>query len=168
MAGTVKRINLPSGGWWEIETRPLWRHVREWADETQGRHTGLELAEHALASLTPGWSFAEEISQEAVSRRDVDDLIAVLEVFHGEVVSLLSEPTKEQAERLFGGLAEGRITPEFIEAHLLAATGWSWHTLQVTPVDVVQRMAMYLAVKKARDTGGTLTFADSEDSKDVD
>ena len=44
----------------------------------------------------------------------------------------------------------------------MAATGWTWHALGETPADIVHRMAVYLAVKGARDTRGTLVFSEED------
>ena len=153
MSSAVRRVALPSGGWWEIVTRPLWRHVSIWEHESRG------LAERALVSLTTAWSFDEEVSSETLSLRHEQDLIAVLETLQRELLPLLASGNPEQAaEELFAGLVEDRIPREFAEAHLMAATGWSWQTLQDTPADVVHRMAIYLAVTGARQTQTSMDF----------
>ena len=164
MFQTIKRIRLPSGGWWEIETRPRWKHVRRWADDIDRPDRSLDLVERALVSLTTAWSFCDAIGLESLARRDARDLITVLEAFQCDVVLPLEEDTPViMAEELFAGMVGGRIPPRFAEAHLMAATGWSWQTLQETPADVVQTMAIYLAVRQTRETKAVLEFHDTEE-----
>ncbi len=155
----VARVRLPSGGWWEIRTRPLWKHVSEWRGAVRAGEEEEALLERALVSLTTGWSFSEEIGPESVSDRDAEDLAAVLEVFCREV-----EPFKTVrrsavfAEQLFMALTDDRVPAEFAEAHLMLETGWSWHELQETPADVVERTWVYVAVREVKRTGGVLDF----------
>ena len=122
----------------------------------------------ALASLTTAWSFPDEIGMKTLVSREPEDLVAVLEVFQRDVVShLASHSLGGMAEELFAGLLSGRVPADFADMTLMAATGWSWHTLQATPADIVQRMAIYLAVQQARETGGSLEFPDTEDTRDA-
>ena len=148
------RVRLPSGGWWEIRTRPLWRDVSEWRRAVRAGEEEQALSERALVSLTTGWSFREEIDPESVGGRDAEDLAAVLEVLCREVEPL--EPADRSAERLFAALAEGRVPAEFAEAHLMLATGWSWRELQETPADVVERTWVYVAVREVKRGGGII------------
>ena len=158
----VTRILLPSGGWWEFLTRPQWRHVREWRSRC-AEGTGSVSPERALASLTTAWSFADEVSADVISRLDEADLIVALEAFHREVVPYLDQADEQVlAEALFAGLLGGRVPPEFSEVHLMAANGWSWHTLQNTPADVVRLMAVYSAVAQAVERGGSVDFLAQE------
>lgn len=154
----VRRIALPSGGWWEISTRPLWKHVRDWP------HEGADLIDHALTSLTIAWSFSEEIGVGTIAGRDADDLIAVIEAFREDVAPHLLDARHrvELAQRLFACMVVGQIPREFEEAHIMAATGWSWQALQATPADVVQRVTIYLAVREARANQGSLEFPRAE------
>ena len=155
---TIERIPLPSGGWWDIETRPLWSHVRQWAS---GPEDGL--VEKALAALTSDWSFHDEPTESAVSSRDEEDLGAVLEVFKREVSPLFDgRGRRPQAEALFANLVSGVVPVDFTEAHMLAATGWSWQVLQDTPADVVRDLELYLEVSRAVETGGSLDFDTQE------
>ena len=41
------------------------------------------------------------------------------------------------------------MPPEFHDSYLMDVTGWSYETLQETPVDVVDQYEMYLSVKNA-------------------
>ena len=165
MSQTVKRIELPSGGWWEIETRPRWTHVRGWYAEhfDEARHSGdagrrgPDLAHRALVSLTTAWSFPEETSLDSLAQRDAADVLAAMELL-GRKVSLPgdAQPPKLLAEELFAGLAVGRVPEQFAEVHIMALTGWDWETLQETPADVVELMVLYMAVKDAIDNASSL------------
>ena len=160
MPSGVRRVSLPSGGWWEILTRPLWSHLREWT-ACQAEQPTPRLVDRALLSLTSAWSFAEELTLEAVSSRDIADLIAVLEALQAEAWPLEDAvESQDLAEDLFAGLAIGRVPPRFADVHLMAATGWSWQTLQSTPADVVRKMAIYLSVTQARNTASSLEFTE--------
>ena len=150
-------MKLPSGGWWDIRTRPLWRDVSEWRRSVAGGAETAGLLERALVSLTTGWSFREEIGPESLARRDDEDVAAVLDVFCGQAELFgAGGRSGEDAERLFAALASGRVPSEFAEAHLMLETGWSWRELQDTPADVVERTWVYLAVREAREGGGAL------------
>lgn len=145
------RLDLPSGGWWEFATRPTWRQVGLW------REGGPALVECALAGLTVAWSFPEPVDARSVSARRPGDLAEALAFVQDRVIAPLDAATpREMAESLFAGLVAGQLPDAFLESHVMAATGWDWNTLQETPADVVQRMAVYLAVRLARDTGAEL------------
>ena len=91
----------------------------------------------------------------------------MLEVFQSEVVPHLEALSPRQsAEELFAALVEGNIPASFAEVDLMAATGWSWQTLLETPAEVVQKMAVYLAVRNARENGTHIRFEDQEDVGD--
>ena len=151
------RVELPSGGWWDIRTRPLWMDVSEWRRAVREGEEEEALSERALVSLTTGWSFREEIGPESVGGRDAEDLAAVLEALCREVEPFeAAGRSAESAERLFAALAEGRVPAEFAEAHLMLATGWSWRELQETPADVVERTGVYVAVREVKWGGGAL------------
>ena len=164
---TVRRVDLPSGGWWEIETRPRWEHVREWtAPDKDTRHgsegidaVNADLADWALISLTAGWSFDDDPTLESLARRAAGDVIAAMEVLEETLERLgAMAGARHLAERLFEGLMGGCVPDEFAEAHLLAMTGWSFRELQETPADVAEKVAIYLAVKQAIESGGDLEF----------
>ncbi len=156
----VARVKLPSGGWWDIRTRPLWKHVSDWRRAVRAGAKRTGLLERALVSLTTGWSFAEEVLPETLAGREAGDLAAVLEIFCRQAESFAAaHGSAASAERLFATLAAGSVPPEFAEAHLMLATGWSWRDLQETPADVVDRTWTYLAVRQTRQSGGALEFA---------
>ncbi len=153
----MARVKLPSGGWWDIRTRPLWKDVSDWRRSVRGGTETAGLLERALVSLTAGWSFCDEIGAQGLASRDDEDVAAVLEVFCGQA-DLFAGASRsvEDAERLFAALASGRVPSDFAEAHLMLETGWSWRELQDTPADVVERTWVYLAVRAAREGGGVL------------
>ncbi len=156
--GDVCRVELPSGGWWDIFVRPTWAHLSKWSD------AGTDLVDRALLSLTAGWSFSEPASVEAIDSRDLEDLIAVLEAFKRCAAPyLITRSLRAEAEELFAALMSGQVPAAFVETHLMAATGWSWQRLQKTPADVVRRMATYLAVARAVERGGALNFESEEE-----
>ncbi|MCH8206119.1 MAG: hypothetical protein IH956_03850 [Chloroflexi bacterium] len=159
MSESTIRVSLPSGGWWDLTTRPLWRHVRHWMDEGPDH----DLLPRALVSLTTGWSFPEGVTERSLALRDTEDLTTVLAVLNGEVLSAFrSGGPREAAEALFEGLVSGRVPREYLEVCLMAATGWTWQALGETPADIVHKMAVYLAVKGIRDTKGTLQFSEED------
>lgn len=122
------RVNLTSGGWWELETRPRWGQMRGILTETaQGREDEAGLAEQVLLALTTAWSFTEEVSVASLARRDPRDTAAAMNVLEHEVGSLgAGRRPKEHAEGLFQGLAAGAVPDEFAEVHILAHTGRSY------------------------------------------
>ena len=156
--GEVYRVELPSGGWWDICVRPTWAHLSEWSD------AGNDLVDRALVSLTAGWSFPGTASVEAIASRDLEDLIAVLEALKRCAAPYLATRSlRAEAEELFAALMSGQVPAAFVETHLMAATGWSWQRLQETPADVVRGMATYLAVARAVEGGGALNFENEEE-----
>ncbi len=156
-SGDIARVALPSGGWWELRPRPLWRDVRAWNGARDDDRT--ETAIRALVSLTTEWSFSGDVNLESVAGRDEEDLEAVLKVVHDGLARVLpGKPLRVQAEDLFSDLVAGRVPSSFEDVHVMALTGWSWITLQDTPADVVERMVIYMSVTGARDSEGALAF----------
>ena len=149
----VRRISLPSGGWWAIRTRPAWKDVGAIGYDSECR---LELL---LIAITETWSFEETVSPEALARRDECDVAAVVEAMNEEVMPWLDRDTPEMmAKALFAGMSAGQVPEQFFEVQLMAATGWSWQALQSAPADVVLRMAVFLAVAQVKSQGGALQF----------
>ena len=159
----VKRIELPSGRWWEIEKRPRWKHLRAMGGQSRRRsETGQadrgELADETLAVLTKAWGFEEPVCPASVRNREPDDVAAVLAEI-GAVMERLLRARKDRdvlAMELFAGLMEGRVPEAFEEAHLMWRTGWTWQQLQETPADVVELMSAYLSVVDAMESGGSV------------
>ncbi len=147
------RLALPSGGWWDLSLRPLWKHVKLWkgGDEC--------LVETAVLHLSLGWSFDGPITLDALKARDPEDLACVVEAIVG-TFGTPSESNRDMAEKLFRGLHSGVLPEEFAEVHIMAATGWSWQELQNTPADVVENMVTYLGVTQAVGSGSSLDLPD--------
>ncbi len=152
-------VRLPSGGWWDIETRPRWRHQRAWMRSWREPRAQERLADEVLVSLTNAWSFDLPIKTASLERIDSGDLVAAFKAVR-QAMAELWDPNKhrEQTERLFTEMAAGRVPDEFEEARVMALTGWSWHTLQETPADAVEAMMAYLSVRRVRENGGALDF----------
>ena len=150
-----RRLTLPGGGWWALSLRPLWKDVRQWegGDEC--------LVETAILQLTLDWGFDEPITVDALKARDPEDLACVVEA----IISAFGMPPegkRDTAERLYRGLISGVLPEQFAEAHIMAATGWSWQELQNTPADVVEMMVTYLCVTQAISSGSSLDLPDKE------
>ena len=151
---------MPSGGWWEIETRPLWRHVREWREGAPDDDGGL--VDRVVVSLTTAWSFDLPVKLESLVLVDAGDVAVVLEVLVEQVAKFSGlVERKAMAEALFARMAAGLVPQEFAEVHAMSVAGWSWRELQETPADVVERMMIYEAVAETMNTGGTLDFGGS-------
>lgn len=158
--GAVRRIGVPSGGWWEVETRPLWRHVREWREGRSDCDGGL--VDRVVMSLTTAWSFDLPVELESLALVDANDMAVVLEVLVEQIAKFAGfVERKAMAEELFSGLAAGSVPEGFAEVHVMSVAGWSWGELQDTPADVVERMVIYEAVAETMSTGGTLDFGGS-------
>ena len=149
------RVELPSGGWWAIKTRVSYGDATTLAGlATVVDADGLA---RVLARLTVEWGFPEPTTPDSVLLRDLHDLDAVTAVIRERVIPVLERfDTRSESEALFEGLVKGELPAEYADVALMAATGWSWRDLQATPVDVVRRMQVYLAVRSVRDRGGEL------------
>ena len=157
------RVALPTGGWWDVETRPTWAQVKEWQRWAAEDDT---FPERVLAQLTLGWSFLEAVSAEAVARRSEADVAAAMAAVERRAVPLTdARSSKELAEGLFEGLVTGRIPEEFADVHLMASTGWCYDELLRTPADVVERMATYLSVRATYETGGAMEVEGNGDGR---
>ena len=76
----VLRVELPSGGWWDLRTPRRFGVYLDWS-ETLGGGDHLDWDFRAVAAITYGWSFGEVVSMESLRERDTEDLIAVLQVY---------------------------------------------------------------------------------------
>ncbi|MDA0769322.1 MAG: hypothetical protein O2821_03770 [Chloroflexi bacterium] len=149
----VRRISLPSGGWWAIRTRPTWQDVGALGDGIEGR------LEQLLVNVTEAWSFEDAISLDALARIDDGDMAAVMQVVIEDVLPWLDQDSPEEmAKGLFAGMSTGQVPEEFLDVQLMDATGWSWQVLQSAPADVVLKMAIFLAVSQVKAEGGALQF----------
>ena len=152
----IRRVALPSGGWWDIRTRPTWCDAGSLGDDESR-------VERLLVAITERWAFDEPVSLETIACRDDDDLATVLTAIQEDVLPWLEQDSPDALSMsLFQAMAVGQVPQYFFEIQLMAATGWSWQTLQSTPADVVMKMALFLAVSEVREQGGTLQFASVE------
>ena len=157
------RVALPSGGWWDVETRPTWAQVEEW--ERWAADDG-SLPERVLTQLTLRWSFLERVGLEALSKRSAADVAAAMDAVERLTAPLAgARSNKELAEGLFEGMVAGRIPDEFADVHLMASTGWSYDELLRTPAAVVERMSTYLSVRAAYETGGAMEVEGNDDGR---
>ncbi len=169
MSASVKRIELPSGRWWEIEKRPRWKHLRAVAclSRQAGRRDRDEddLANDTLAALTTAWGFEEPVCAAAMRNRAPDDLAAALAEALPAMERLLTARERRAAKSmaLFEGLMRGRAPEDFEEVRLMSKTGWTWQELQDTPADVVELMSIYLSVVEAMETGGSVEAKEDAD-----
>ena len=93
------RVALPTGGWWDVETRPTWAQVKEW--ERWAAEDDV-FPERVLAQLTLAWSFLESVGLEALSRRSAADVAAAMDAVERRAVPLAdARSSKELAEGLF-------------------------------------------------------------------
>jgi|GEM_PF-1840102 hypothetical protein len=146
----IRRIALPSGGWWDIRTRPTWSDAGCFGDDESS-------LDRQLVAISERWAFDEPVSLGTIACRDEDDLAAVLTVIQEDVLPWLEQDSPDVLSMsLFQAMAVGEVPEGFFEIQLMAATGWSWQALQSTPADVVMKMALFLAVSHIREQGGTL------------
>ena len=149
----VRRVELPSGYWWDIRTRPTWQDICAIGHDGQAR------LDELLVAMTEAWYFQEAVTLESLARRDESDVAAVVQIIHDDVLPWLDQDSPESmAKGLFAGMLTGQVPDGFFEVQLMAATGWSWHTLQSTPADIVLKMALFLAVSQVKEQGGALQF----------
>ena len=87
MPGTIRHVELPSGEWWDLETRPTVRAVQR----LQGLDGVAESTYEALAVFTKAWSFPAPVTAETIQGRRFDAFLAVVQVFEGEVAPFLAQ-----------------------------------------------------------------------------
>lgn len=96
---SIRRVKLPSGGWWEIDTNPKW-----------GKMKGLKTTSDPnalLVALTAGWSLPIPPSLEAIDAEcSVADVIAVMEVVNRDVLPLFERLRKRTASTARSGKAK--------------------------------------------------------------
>lgn len=148
----VRSLELPSGGWWVLDTRVSHRLAREMSALLHGGDT--TAIGHVLSCMTVAWGFDDIPSVEAVTQRDFRDIEAATMVLRDELIPALRIlETTDEAERVFGALVADRIPDDYRDEALMADTGWSWQQLQDTPEDVVRRMRLYLSVRSVVERG---------------
>ena len=100
MSNAPKRIDLGDGDWWAIETKPSVRQGRmidaiKKPEEDEEVDASLPAPDdYALAILTTEWSFSEDVTAENVADRQMDHLIAALEVLVDDIIPFLENSTQ--------------------------------------------------------------------------
>ena len=157
----LRRISLPSGGWWAVRTRPTWKDAKAIGEGDGGRLNSF------LVAITESWSFEDTVSTETLAHRDECDVDVVLRVIGETVLPWLDmDPPETMAKALFAGMSAGQVPEDFFDVQLMASTGWSWQDLQSAPADVVLKMAVFLAVSQIKAQGGALRFPDNSRPSD--
>ena len=107
--GRTREVTLPySGETWTVLTRPtpldaarLAPFILKLSEETARltEELGIEVRDDypALASMTTEWSFPEPVSVEAIMGRDLEDMVAILEVFVEETLPFLDKVTSSKS-----------------------------------------------------------------------
>jgi hypothetical protein len=151
-AQSLRRLELPSGGWWVLDTRISHRVSSELFTLLKGNESaGLG---RVLSGMTVAWGFSDSPSAEAVMQREIGDIEAAMAIIRDNLIPALRHwSSTEEAERVFEALVSGQVPCGYSDVALMESTGWSWQELQDTPEDVVRGMRMYLSVKSAVEQG---------------
>ena len=124
----VRSLELPSGGWWVLDTRVSHRLAREMSALLHGGDT--TAIGHVLSCMTVASGFDDIPSVEAVTQRDFRDIAAATMVLREEQIPALRIlETTDEAERVFGALVADRIADDYRDEALMADTGWSWQQI---------------------------------------
>ncbi|MFP6567452.1 MAG: hypothetical protein VB961_09210 [Dehalococcoidia bacterium] len=120
----VRSLELPSGGWWVLDTRVSQRLAQEMSALLHGVDT--TVIGHVLSCMTVAWEFDDIPSVEAVTQRDFRDIEAATMVLWDELIPALRIlETTDEAERVFGVLVADRIPDDYRDELLMGDTGWS-------------------------------------------
>jgi hypothetical protein len=151
-AQSLRRLELPSGGWWVLDTRISHRVASELiALLNSNDSAGLG---RVLSGMTVDWGFSDSPSAEAVMQREIGDIEAATSVIRDDLIPALQRSAStEEAERVFEALVSGQMPGGYSDIALMESTGWSWQELQETPEGVVRGMRMYLSVKSVVEQG---------------
>jgi hypothetical protein len=152
MDQNLRRLELPSGGWWALDTRISHRVASELFTLLKSNDSaGLG---RVLFGMTVAWGFSDRPSAEAVMQREIGDIEVATSVIRDDLIPGLRRWTStEEAERVFEALVSGQTPSGYSDIALMESTGWSWQELQDTPEDVVRGMRVYLSVKSAVEQG---------------
>jgi hypothetical protein len=97
---TLKRIDLPSGNWWEIETRPKWGEMMKIrkvvVKMTDDGAEGEDFLTEVMAMLTRGWSYQNgegplEVSVESINELDLMDAAEIMHEVNEQVIPLFNK-----------------------------------------------------------------------------
>jgi len=83
---TIRRVALPKGEWWEIETDPEWGQLK-------GLASGMDDSA-LLERLTVAWSFPEAPTGANIGHRRASQMIPVLAVIQADVLPLFEQLAK--------------------------------------------------------------------------
>ncbi len=125
MAQEITRVELPSGGWADLITRPTTRDIFEKkemllaiAGKTHIEVDGVEVpvTYYALAAFIKKWSFKKGIRPSSILDLDIEDSIKLMQVFTDTVVPFLvriapSLPTSSSSSSSEGPDAAGESLP---------------------------------------------------------
>ena len=81
----IKRIDLPSGGWWDLMCKPTWREFREIQAKLQAIAGKPDFEEQSLAIFTSAWSFDKPITDDYISSLDALDVAKAMEFMATEI-----------------------------------------------------------------------------------
>ena len=153
MAGPgLRRLELPSGGWWVVDTRISHRVAGDLCALL--REDGAHRLGRVLFSMTVEWGFDDSPSAESVMRREVRDIEVVTSVLRDDVLPTLRRLSSvAEAEEVFKALMSGKIPSGYGDVALMESTGWTWQELQDTPEDIVRRTQVYLSVQVVVEQG---------------
>lgn len=101
MSGDIKRVELPSGGWWDLRKPTKWSDHVKWTEILLNR-TGdndPRLSDKILIAFTEAWSFEAEPSIEAMDDLDIDDVIAAYEAYDEHVAPFLASRRAANSKR---------------------------------------------------------------------
>ena len=96
--GRVERVDLPSGGWWELYVPTKHRHIKQYGiymrEQLKDNEVIMDATVKAVLYWTHGWSF-DGLPRSLESYDDVIDLkdTNAAEVFFTETIAPLVNPT---------------------------------------------------------------------------
>ncbi len=88
MAETL-RVDLPSGGWWELAVPQTWGEFRELKEAAQD-YEDPHLIDRMLVAVTSAWSFDGLPTFENMAKVDIEDCITVQGEFNKSILPLYS------------------------------------------------------------------------------
>ena len=88
--GTVKRIELPERGWWDLEVEPLWDETMRVRRLLLKVKTEDQQINTVLAALTRAWSFPEPVSVAALNKRRLRDMVPVMKEVNQTLLPLFA------------------------------------------------------------------------------
>ncbi len=108
---TIKKLDLPSGNWWKIETRPTWGEMMKVRKEMlriseAEDDTTEEQLTTVMTMLTRDWSYTNgsvdtklPITVESVNEMDLMDAAEVMHEVNDSVIPLLTAVGERQQRK---------------------------------------------------------------------